>query len=102
MGVTGPAGIQAGLATVFQGADLRLLLATVLVVALLQVITYRSPVLWVIHLVVVAVADRWSPFSRPTRWPRPDSPGTNPPSASSRCWCLGAGRTSLLLISLLR
>ncbi|YAL84611.1 MMPL family transporter [Dermacoccaceae bacterium W4C1] len=56
--VTGPAGIQADLAAVFEGANLRLLLVTALVVAVLLVITYRSPVLWVIPLVVVGVADR--------------------------------------------
>ncbi|MBS45833.1 MAG: hypothetical protein CMH83_22200 [Nocardioides sp.] len=56
--VTGPAGIQADLAAVFEGADLRLLGATAAVVAVLLVITYRSPVLWLVPLTVVAVADR--------------------------------------------
>ena len=53
--VTGPAAVEADLAAVFDGADLRLLVATALVVALLLVITCRSPVLWVIPLVVVGV-----------------------------------------------
>lgn len=56
--VTGPAGIQADLAAVFEGANTRLLAVTALVVAVLLVITYRSPVLWVVPLVVVGVADR--------------------------------------------
>jgi RND superfamily putative drug exporter len=56
--VTGPAGIHADLGKVFDGADLRLLLATMLIVAVLLVVTYRSPVLWVIPLVVVGLADR--------------------------------------------
>ncbi len=56
--VTGPAAVQADLAAVFDGANTRLLLATALVVALLLVVTYRSPVLWVIPLVVVGIADR--------------------------------------------
>lgn len=56
--VTGPAGIQADLAAVFEGANTRLLAVTGLVVALLLVVTYRSPILWVIPLTVVAVADR--------------------------------------------
>ncbi|HWI42627.1 MAG TPA: MMPL family transporter [Nocardioides sp.] len=56
--VTGPAAIQADLAEVFEGADLRLLLVTAGVVALLLVITYRSPVLWLVPLLVVSVADR--------------------------------------------
>ncbi|WP_232680310.1 MMPL family transporter [Nocardioides sp. R-C-SC26] len=57
-GVTGPAAIQTDIAQVFEGADLTLLLATASVVALLLILTYRSPVLWLIPLVVVAIADR--------------------------------------------
>jgi RND superfamily putative drug exporter len=56
--VTGPAGIQADLAQVFEGADITLLLTTASVVAVLLVLTYRSPVLWLIPLAVVGVADR--------------------------------------------
>ena len=56
--VTGPAGIQADIEQVFEGADLRLLLATAGVVALLLLITYRSPVLWLLPLLVVGIADR--------------------------------------------
>jgi putative drug exporter of the RND superfamily len=56
--VTGPAAIQADLSAVFEGADLRLLMATAVIVALLLVVTYRSPILWVVPLVVVGVADR--------------------------------------------
>ncbi|MGG5258437.1 MMPL family transporter [Phycicoccus avicenniae] len=56
--VTGPAAIQADLAGVFDGANTRLLLATASVVALLLVITYRSPVLWLVPLTVVGIADQ--------------------------------------------
>lgn len=56
--VTGPAGIQADLAKVFDGANTRLLLATASVVAILLVLTYRSPVLWLVPLLVVGIADR--------------------------------------------
>ena len=56
--VTGPAAIEADLAAVFEGADTNLLLVTAGVVALLLLITYRSPVLWLIPLTVVGVADR--------------------------------------------
>ena len=56
--VTGPAAVRADLAAVFEGADLRLLLATAAVVAFLLLITYRSPILWVVPLAVVGVADR--------------------------------------------
>ncbi len=58
--VTGPAGIQADIGQVFDGANLRLLLATAGVVALLLIITYRSPVLWLVPLTIVGVADRLS------------------------------------------
>ena len=56
--VTGPAAVQADLAAVFDGADFKLLGATAGVVAILLVITYRSPVLWVVPLLVVGVADQ--------------------------------------------
>lgn len=56
--VTGPAGFQADIANVFDGANTNLLLATVLVVAVLLIITYRSPFLWLVPLIVVGLADR--------------------------------------------
>lgn len=56
--VTGPAGIRADLGAVFQGANFRLLAATAAVVAVLLLITYRSPILWIIPLLVVGLADR--------------------------------------------
>ena len=56
--VTGPAAVEADLAAVFDGADTNLLLTTAAVVALLLLLTYRSPVLWLIPLTVVGVADR--------------------------------------------
>lgn len=56
--VTGPAAVEADLAAVFDGADTNLLLTTAGVVALLLLLTYRSPVLWLIPLTVVGIADR--------------------------------------------
>lgn len=56
--VTGPAAVEADLAAVFEGADANLLLVTAGVVALLLLITYRSPILWLIPLTVVGIADR--------------------------------------------
>ncbi|GAA4413911.1 MMPL family transporter [Fodinibacter luteus] len=56
--VTGPAAVQADLAAVFDGANVRLLAATAAVVAILLVITYRSPLLWLVPLTVVGVADQ--------------------------------------------
>lgn len=56
--VTGPAGIEADLAQVFDGANTRLLAATALVVAVLLILTYRSPILWLVPLLTVGLADR--------------------------------------------
>lgn len=55
--VTGPEGFEADLSGVFAGADFTLLLSTVVVVAVLLLITYRSPTLWLVPLLVVGVAD---------------------------------------------
>ncbi|RFA17945.1 MMPL family transporter [Subtercola boreus] len=55
--VTGPEGFQADVAAAFQGADFRLLLVTVIVVAVLLLITYRSPWLWLVPLAVIGAAD---------------------------------------------
>ena len=84
--VTGPAAVQADLAAVFDGADLRLLLVTAAVVAVLLVVTYRSPVLWVIPLAVVGLADQVAAVARHAHaGRRSTSPGTSRPSASSAC-----------------
>ena len=48
--VTGPAGIGADQAAAFEGIDGTLLFATVLVVIVLLLLTYRSPVLWLLPL----------------------------------------------------
>lgn len=56
--VTGPAAIQADLAQVFDGANVRLLAATASVVAVLLILTYRSPVLWLVPLTVIGIADQ--------------------------------------------
>ncbi|HEX6246470.1 MAG TPA: MMPL family transporter [Nocardioidaceae bacterium] len=56
--ITGGAGFAADTASAFEGADVRLLLVTAAVVALLLLLTYRSPTLWLVPLVVVALADR--------------------------------------------
>jgi RND superfamily putative drug exporter len=56
--VTGPAGYTADLSEVVQDIDTRLLLATALVVALLLILTYRSPLLWLVPLTVVGVASQ--------------------------------------------
>lgn len=55
--VTGGPAFGADVASAFEGADFTLLLVTILIVAVLLIITYRSPVLWLIPLIVVALAD---------------------------------------------
>ncbi|QGH68799.1 MMPL family transporter [Pseudactinotalea sp. HY158] len=56
--VTGGPAFGADIAGAFDGADITLLAVTILIVAALLIVTYRSPVLWLIPLVVVAIADR--------------------------------------------
>ncbi|MBO3742221.1 MMPL family transporter [Actinoplanes flavus] len=56
--VTGGAGFSADLADSFSGANTKLLLVTVVVVTVLLLVTYRSPILWIIPLFVVGFADQ--------------------------------------------
>lgn len=56
--VTGGPAFGADIANAFKGADFTLLGVTALVVAVLLLLTYRSPVLWLIPLLVVGLADR--------------------------------------------
>jgi RND superfamily putative drug exporter len=56
--VTGGPAFGADIAAAFDGADLTLLLVTIGIVAALLIFTYRSPVLWLIPLVVVGLADQ--------------------------------------------
>ncbi|RKE23690.1 MMPL family transporter [Streptomyces sp. TLI_171] len=56
--VTGGPAFRADVTKVFAGADSTLLIATASVVAVLLLITYRSPVLWLVPLIVVGAGDR--------------------------------------------
>lgn len=56
--VTGGPAFIVDLSKVFDGADTRLLAVTAGVVALLLLLTYRSPWLWLVPLTVVGVADQ--------------------------------------------
>ncbi|WP_459610637.1 MMPL family transporter [Corynebacterium urogenitale] len=56
--ITGPAAVEADLSAVFSGANFLLLGVTALIVAILLIVTYRSPILWIIPLLVIGVADR--------------------------------------------
>lgn len=55
--VTGPEAFVADVGNIFAGADFTLLLASVGVVALILLVTYRSPVLLWVPLIVVATTD---------------------------------------------
>src|SRR4051794_25553764 len=56
--VTGGPAFTADLTKVFDGADVTLLAVTAGVVALLLLITYRSPFLWIVPLLVVAATEQ--------------------------------------------
>jgi RND superfamily putative drug exporter len=58
--VGGPAGSAADAADAFSGIDGKLLGVTVLIVALLLLLIYRSPILWLLPLMSVGVAAGWS------------------------------------------
>ncbi|MBO0681383.1 MMPL family transporter [Mycolicibacterium sp. S2-37] len=56
--VTGGPAFGADIANAFSGANFLLLAVTAAVVALLLIVTYRSPVLWLAPLAVIGFADR--------------------------------------------
>jgi putative drug exporter of the RND superfamily len=56
--VTGGPAFSRDIAAAFDGADIKLLIATASVVAFLLLITYRSPILWIAPLAVIGVADQ--------------------------------------------
>ena len=56
--VTGPAGFTVDLVDVFSGINGLVLGAAAIVVAVLLLITYRSPFVWLVPLITVALADR--------------------------------------------
>lgn len=56
--VTGGPAFGADIADSFSGANATLLAVTAAVVAILLIVTYRSPVLWLIPLLIVGLADR--------------------------------------------
>jgi RND superfamily putative drug exporter len=56
--IAGPAAAGADSADAFSGLDTTLLFATVSVVALILLITYRSPTLWLVPLIAVGIASQ--------------------------------------------
>ena len=59
--VTGPAGIGVDFGKVFEGINGRLLVSAAIVVAVLLLITYRSPFLWIFPLLTVGSPTAWRP-----------------------------------------
>lgn len=89
--VTGPAGIEADLAQVFDGANTGLLAVTALVVAVLLMLTYRSPLLWLVPLLVVGLADRLASVLATQAWCSPwwrrtPPAWAGPGGCSPVCW----------------
>ncbi|GAA3284263.1 MMPL family transporter [Dactylosporangium vinaceum] len=56
--VTGGPAFARDIAAAFEGADFTLLAATAIVVAVLLLVTYRSPILWLVPLAVIGTADQ--------------------------------------------
>jgi putative drug exporter of the RND superfamily len=56
--LTGPAGAVADIKDAFSGLDTTLVIATASVVALILLITYRSPLLWLVPLISVGIASQ--------------------------------------------
>lgn len=55
--LSGPEGFAVDVAGIFAGADVTLLIFTAAVVAVLLLVTYRSPFLWLVPLAVVGLGD---------------------------------------------
>lgn len=55
--VTGGPAFGADVAAAFDGADFTLLSVTIAIVAVLLIVTYRSPILWLVPLLAVGLAD---------------------------------------------
>ena len=72
--MTGPAGFSADAIDVFDSINGTLLYATALLVLILLIIIYRSPIFWLIPLFSVILAEVTSRGHRATCWPRPGSP----------------------------
>lgn len=56
--ITGGPAFGADIANSFAGANITLLAVTAAVVAVLLIVTYRSPILWLVPLLVIGFADR--------------------------------------------
>lgn len=96
--VTGGPAFTADLTEVFAGADLRLLLVTAGVVALLLLITYRSPVLLVVPLLVVAATEQTTLALADQALSRLDLPGGGQTTGIASVLVFGAATDYALLL----
>jgi len=87
--LTGGPAFGADIANAFTDANVTLLAVTASVVALLLIATYRSPVLWLIPLLVIAFADRVSASVGTAVASLTGLSSTAPPPGSPACWCSG-------------
>lgn len=98
--VTGGPAFGADIANSFSGANFTLLAVTVAVVALLLIVTYRSPVLWLVPLLVIAFADRVAAVTGATVAQATGFGGDGSTSGITSVLVFGAGTNyALLLIS---
>ena len=96
--VTGGPAFAADLTKVFAGADSRLLLATAAVVAVLLLITYRSPVLVVVPLLVVGATEQSALALANQVLPRLGLPADGAPTGIASVLVFGAATNYALLL----
>ena len=96
--VTGGPAFAADLTKVFAGADTRLLLATAAVVAVLLLITYRSPVLVVVPLLVVGATEQSALALANQVLPRLGLPADGAPTGIASVLVFGAATNYALLL----
>lgn len=98
--LTGGPAFGADIANSFSGANFLLLGVTVGIVALLLIATYRSPVLWLVPLLVIAFADRVAAVTGAAVAQLAGFPGDGSTSGITSVLVFGAGTNyALLLIS---
>jgi len=98
--VTGGPAFGADIANSFSGANFILLAATAGVVALLLIVTYRSPVLWLVPLLVIGFADRVAAMLGSSIAEATGMGGDGSTSGTTSVLVFGAGTNyALLLIS---
>lgn len=96
--VTGGPAYLADLGKVFEGADFRLLAATAGVVAVLLLVTYRSPGLVVVPLVVVGATEQVTQALAAQVLPRLDLPGGGEVTGIASVLVFGAATDYALLL----